>query len=131
MPTTRYFSVEKVGEELRAGDDELSEWARVRGDGFFRPPDQAAFPALAQVAAWASGQNYSAPAINTFMQVADYYLVAQALAGGHTVVTHEVPSASTRRVKIPDACIDLGIGYLTPFDMLRRERARFVLGAAA
>ncbi|MGA3028265.1 MAG: DUF4411 family protein [Bryobacteraceae bacterium] len=55
--------------------------------------------------------------------------MAQALAGQHTVVTHEVPSASIRKIKIPDACIGLGIRCMTPFEMLRRERARFVLGS--
>ena len=34
-------------------------------------------------------------------------------------------------IKIPDACIGLGIKCMTPYQMLRRERARFVLGAAA
>ena len=29
------------------------------------------------------------------------------------------------------ACIGLGIKFMTPFEMLRRERARFVLGAGA
>ncbi len=37
-------------------------------------------------------------------------------------------SASTRKIKIPDACIGLGVKCMTPFEMLRRERARFVLG---
>ncbi len=122
-------SVEKVGDELRAGDDELAGWAVERGRGFFLPPDPAMVPALEQVNAWASGQGYRAQAISTFMQVADYFLVAQALAGKHTVVTHEVPSASRRRIKIPDACIGLGIRCVTPFEMLRNERARFVLGS--
>ena len=45
------------------------------------------------------------------------------------MVTHEVPSASNRKIKIPDACIGLGIKFMTPFEMLRRERAKFVLGA--
>jgi len=36
-----------------------------------------------------------------------------------------VPRSSS---KIPDACIGLGIKCMTPFEMLRRERARFVLG---
>ena len=63
--------------------------------------------------------------------MADYYLVAQAQAGDHTVVTHEVFSASTRKIKIPNACISLGIKCMTPFEMLRRERARFVLGSRA
>lgn len=65
--------------------------------------------------------------MSAFLQVADYYLVAHAKAGNHTVVTHEIPSASTRKIKIPDACIGLGIKFMTPYEMLRRERARFVL----
>lgn len=80
------------------------------------------------VAGWVQSQRYTQSAVSTFLQVADYYLVAQAHAGGYTVVTHEVPSASTRRVKIPDACIGLGIKCVTPYEMLRTERARFVLG---
>jgi len=44
-------------------------------------------------------------------------------------MTHEIPSASTRKIKIPDACIGLGIKCMTPFEMLRRERARFVPGS--
>ncbi|HLF10226.1 MAG TPA: DUF4411 family protein [Gammaproteobacteria bacterium] len=99
-----------------------------RGPGFFLPPDAGAFPALSAVSTWAYGQRYEPSAVSTFLQVADYYLVAQAQAGNHTVVTHEVPSASTRKIKIPDACIGLGIKCMTPFEMLRRERARFVLG---
>jgi hypothetical protein len=119
--------VEKVGDELQAGDDELAEWAEARGISFFLRPDAEVFPALAGVSAWATSGNYEPAAVNTFLQVADYYLVAQALAGGHTVVTHEVPAASTRKIKIPDACIGLGIKCVTPFEMLRKERARFVL----
>ena len=122
------FSVEKVGDEVQGVADELSVWAAARGGGFFLRPDATAFPALATVSTWAQGQNYEPSAVSTFLQVADYYLVAQALAGTHTVVTHEVPAASVRKIKIPDACIGLGIKCMTPFEMLRRERARFVLG---
>ena len=122
------FSIEKVGDEVLALADELSVWADARGAGFFLRPDADIFPALAAVSARASGQRYEPSAVSTFLQVADYYLVAHALAGTHTVVTHEVPSASTRKIKIPDACIGLNIKCMTPFEMLRRERARFVLG---
>jgi hypothetical protein len=125
------FSVEKVGDEVQAMGDELSDWARTRGDVFFLRPEAAVFPSLAAVSAWASGQRYDPAAVSTFLQVADYYLVSQAHSGGHTVVTHEVPAASTRKIKIPDACIGLGIKCMTPYEMLRRERARFVLGPSA
>ncbi len=126
----RVFSVEKAGDELQALGDELSQWASERGNGFFLPPDASDFPAMAEVSAWATRQQYEPAAVDTFLKVADYYLVAQARAGGHTVVTHEVPSASTRKIKIPDACIGLGIKCMTPYEMLRLERARFVLGTA-
>jgi hypothetical protein len=123
----RLFSIEKVGDEVQAVADELSEWAEARGEGFFLRPDATVFPALATVSTWATSQRYEPAAVSTFLQVADYYLVAHAHAGKHTVVTHEVPSASTRKIKIPDACIGLRIKCMTPFEMLRKERARFVL----
>ena len=66
--------------------------------------------------------------MNTFLQVADYYLVAHAKAHGVTVVTHEVPRDSVRKVQIPNVCIGLGIKFMTPYEMLRVEKARFVLG---
>jgi hypothetical protein len=122
------FSIEKVGDEIDAGDDELSAWASQRGPGFFLRPDAAMLPALGLVSNWATEQSYEPAAVNTFLQVADYYLVAHALAHGHTLVTHEIPSTSTKRIKIPNACLGLGIKCMTPFEMLRREGARFVLG---
>ena len=122
------FSIEKVGDEIEAGGDELAEWAKQRGSGFFLPPDAAMLPALGRVSAWAVGQGYDPAAVNTFLQVADYYLTAHALALGYTVVTHEVASPSTRRIKIPNACIGLRIKCVSPFEMLRREHARFILG---
>ncbi|MBM4336328.1 MAG: DUF4411 family protein [Deltaproteobacteria bacterium] len=125
------FSIERVGDEVQAIDDELSDWARERGERFFLEPEPAVLPALADVSAWASGQRYEPAAISTFLPVADYYLVAHALASGHTVVTHEVPSALVRKIKIPDACIGLSIKCMTPNEMLRRERARFVLGSGS
>ena len=111
-----------------AGDDDLARWASQRGDGFFLKPDSQSVPALGTVAAWVNGHpRYSPAAKSTFLQIADYYLVAQALAGKHTVVTHEKPENSVHRVKIPNVCIDLKVKHMTPFEMLRRERARFVL----
>jgi len=126
--TERVFSIEKVGDEILALSDDLSDWVIARGAGFFLRPDATVFPSLAAVSAWATGQAYEPSAISTFLQVADYYLVAQSHAGQHTVVTHEIPSASNRKIKIPDACIGLHVKCMTPYEMLRLERARFVLG---
>lgn len=124
----RVASVEKVGDELAAGADELSTWASQRGSSFLLKPDAAILPALRAASTWVNGQGYDPAAVNTFLQVADYYLVAHALAHGDTVVTHEIPSTSRKRIKIPDVCIGLSIKCMTPFEMLRLERARFILG---
>ena len=125
----RVFAIERVANEIQAGDDALAEWASGRGSEFFLKPDAALQPALGTVARWATSQQYEPAAISTFFQVADYYLVAHALAHNHAVVTHEVPAGSTRRIKIPDACMGVGVRHMNPFEMLRREKARFILGA--
>lgn len=124
----RVFSIEKVGDELTAGEDELSDWAGLRGDSFFLRPDPSMLSALADVSSWVMQQGYDASATSTFLQVADYYLVAHARAHGHTVVTHERPAATPKKVKIPNVCIGMGVKCMTTFEMLRLERARFVLG---
>ena len=128
--TGRVASIDKVGDELQAGGDDLSDWATARGRAFFLPADDPVVPALGRVSGWATSQNYEPAAIATFLQVADYWLVAHALAHDFVVVTHEVPSDSTRKIKIPNACIGLGLSCISPYEMLRRERARFVLGPA-
>jgi len=126
------FSIEKVGDELKAGDDALSKWARARGTAFFLPPTPGLSGALRTVGTWATtGGRYEPAAVSTFLRVADYYLVSQALAGGHVVVTHEVPSPSTKRIKIPDACLGVGVKTMQLHEVLRAERVRFVLGPTA
>jgi hypothetical protein len=72
-------------------------------------------------------QQYEPAAVSTFLQSADYYLIAHALARQAIVVTHEVSARSTKRIKIPDACMGLAIRFI---EMLRREQARFVLEQA-
>jgi Domain of unknown function (DUF4411) len=121
------FSVEKVFGELKAGADPLAEWAEARPD-FFLKPDEAVVPSLQTVSNWAANAGYEPAAVNTFLQVGDYYLVAHAHAHDFTVVTHEVPANSAKKIKIPNACIQLEVACITPYEMLRTERARFVLG---
>lgn len=121
-------SIDKVADEIAAGGDELSEWSKNNSPTLYHTTDAAVAAQFARVSQWATSQQFEPAAINTFLQVADYYLVAHALAGGHVVVTHEVAANTPKRIKIPNACIGLGLHFMTPYEMLRRERARFVLG---
>ena len=126
--TGKVASIKKVAGELQAKKDELSEWATARGDGFFLPPDDAVLLALCAVSDWANGQKYQPGAVNKFLGTADYWLVAHALAHKCIVVTLEVPADKASKIKIPNACTDLGLHCMNPYEMLRHERARFILG---
>lgn len=128
--TGSVFSIDKVADEIQAGQDDLSEWASHQNALFRRTPPTLQ-PQFAQVSAWVTSQQYTPAAINTFLLAADYYLIAHAIAGNHTLVTHETPASSPTRIKIPNACLGLGVKYMTPYQMLRTEKARFVLGAHA
>ena len=125
------FSIDKVANEIAAGDDDLKAWAQKQGTGFFLMTDANIAAQFSKVSEWAKSQNYEPVAINTFLQVADYYRVAHALANKFVVVTHEVPSDSNKRIKIPNICAGLGLRCMNPYEMLRRESARFVLGGSA
>jgi len=125
----RVYTVQRVADEVLAGGDELADWMAAQPATFrlaARPEDQ---PALQTGSQWAAGAGYHQAAVATFLQVGDYFLVAQALSHGFTVVTQEAPDpvVSKKRIKIPDACKAVGVSWLTPFTMLRTEGARFVL----
>lgn len=122
------FSVQQVGQELAVVPDQLAEWAARQGAAFFLKPTPQALTALVRVGDWAIEEDYKLPAVTDFLEGADCYLVAHALADRHRVVTHEVGTRAKKRIKIPNVCASFGIECLTPFEMLRREQARFVLG---
>jgi predicted nucleic acid-binding protein len=123
------YSIEKVADEILAGDDELVAWVREQGSSFFVKPDAAVVHSLAEVSAWAAGGDYDPAAVTTFLEVADSYLVAHAHAHDHVVVTHEVIKNSRKTVQIPEACVAIGVKCMNTFEMLRVEKARFVLGS--
>ena len=126
--TKHVFSIDKVSDEITAGGDELSNWARSQGNSLFLKTDSTVVIQFEKLSNWTLNQGFDPSAINTFMQVADYYLIAHALANNHTVVTHEVPANTLKKIKIPNVCAGLGLKFMTPYEMLRLEKAKFVLG---
>ena len=121
------YSSDSVRTELIAGNDDLLAWVQQRSSTFFISPSAATVPSLQATSSWADGPGYEPAAVSTLLQLADCYLVAQAMQLQFTVVTHEVVANTTRRIKIPNACLGMNVRYVTPFAMLRAEKARFVL----
>jgi hypothetical protein len=124
------LSIERVADEIGAQQDELSEWAATLPKGFFLRPDKTFSDAFQRVSQWALTAGFQPAAYNEFFEVADSYLVAQALAGDHTVVTLEKPATtpSKKKIKVPDACAGVGVKCLTPYALMRLEGVKLVLG---
>ena len=124
-------SVEAVYDELVDYGDQLSDWARDHR-AFFRAPGAAEVRAMATVNGWAAASvDYTLAAKQEFAAAADSALLAYALARGHTVVTHELPANTRKRIPIPNAAVALEVAYASPWRMLRDERPLFVLGQAS
>jgi len=65
----RVASIEKVLDELKAGADELADWARARPE-FFLKPDSQIVSSLKATSDWATSAGYGPAAVNTFLQSA-------------------------------------------------------------
>ena len=120
------YSIKKVHDELKHAA--LSQWAKARPNTFFLSPGSNFGASSSSVSSWVQAQSYFQAAIFEFFNVADFWLVAQALEGGVTVVTHEVPAPDSKnRIKIPDVCKGVGVACMNPFDMLEKLGAIFKL----
>ena len=122
-------SVEAVYDELVDYGDQLSDWAKDRRD-FFLPVTADEVGAVQAVNRWAIESDYDAAAKTEFSAAADSFLLAQALAGGHAVITHEVIRDTRKKIQIPNAAAQLGVSCHLPWHMLRAERPQFVLEGA-
>lgn len=126
----RVMSVVAIKQELERGTDELSEWAKERGEEFFLPVDERSSGAMAAVAGWVQAGDFRDDAKRIFLAGADPWLIAHALAHGHTVVTREVHvEGEKRKVKIPTVCKALNVPCMRTLEMLRKEGVQFVLKA--
>ena len=124
-------SIQAVYDEMKGKKDELSNWARDRGAGFFLVPNDSVFKCMERVSDWANQHpTYTPNAKRRFLSCADSWLVAHSLALGSTVVTHEVRDRKAGNIKIPEACDAFGVDCINPFQMLSAEKANFVKGPA-
>lgn len=115
----KIFSSVKVKEEIDKGNDELKQWCDEQlPKDFFMPFE--AYPEFTRLMTWANGSpHFTAPAKQEFATVADAFLVATAASLGMKVVTFETSDPNCKkRVKIPDACIALGVPYCSLNDLL-------------
>lgn len=124
----RIASIDRIGDELKAGSDQLAAWAKSR-PSLFLTPDASVIDSLRVTSAWAATSRYEQAAVREYTRIADAQLVAHAHAHGLTVVTHEIPSNGLKKIKIPDACRVLDVPYTSIISVLRSEGAAFTLSS--
>lgn len=121
-------SIDRVADELRRGDDELSRWAiESLGETAFMPTNDAETVArYADLIIWVQAQTqFLDYAKEQFAQVADGWLVAYAKRTAGTVVTlEEFDPNVRRRVPIPNVCRAFDVDFITTFEMLRSLNIR-------
>ena len=119
------YTVRAVADEIAPGD-ELGTWFKARPTSFTVDPSSRDAPHLAALAVWASSSTHYLPiAVTEFLSSADYRLVAQAKTLGFTVVTHEKSDLNIKkRIKIPEACAEIGVPYMSPFAVLRAHKMK-------
>ena len=124
------LSHQKVLNELRKSNDELSKWAKGMPKTCFPGETEQEFAVYHDLCAWAANQQYKQPAIVRFCDVdyADPWICAKAKVMGLTLVTQEVSAPYSRKdIKLPDACGSVDVPCINKYELLRRLSARFVL----
>ncbi len=122
----RVFSIDRVFEEILRKEDQLNRWAYTHKNEFFLGPPPDLNPQLEVIVDYLRSEDYRDISIDEFSDSADVHLIAYALSSGFKVVTHEVHKSRKGKIKIPSVCKKLEVGCITPFEMLRREKVRFV-----
>jgi hypothetical protein len=124
----RIRSIQAVLTECQENADALSAWASAR-PAFFPPQTAATAIGMSRVSRWVMAHaNYTPAAKAAFLGDADAILIAEALGGGHTVVTYETREPNRQvKVKIPDVCDALHVPCLRLPDALRAAGAKFTL----
>jgi len=109
--------------ELENGDeDDLLIWARQQKEnGHFIEPDAVVQTIFRQIATYVN-QNYPQFQASAFLNGADPWMIAHAIAYGGSVVTFEVPAPSSKKPKIPDIAAQFGIATLNIYQMVRELR---------
>ncbi len=122
-------SISMVYDELLKGNDELASWAKENDELFFPTNSYQVQQYMVDVSTHVSRLPGLKPnAVPEFLNGADPWLVAMAMANDGVVVTHEMPNPEAKKkIFLPDVCDHFDVPYMNTFDLLIQKEAQFVL----
>jgi hypothetical protein len=118
------LAVDEVKWEIRRKDDDVAKWVRAQR-GLFVPLEHDIQKATKEVLT-ACPRLMAQHGANR--NSADPFVVGFALARAGTVVTQETPANSSRRPRIPDACIAVGVPWMTLPDFVDAQGWQISIG---
>ena len=123
-------SIDLVLDELKKGNDELSDWGQNRVGNFLPVDDENTQKLASEIANFVMQHNvWKEPHVGNFLSGADLWLIAKAKSLGATVVTHELPvDNNSTKVKIPNVCSEFDVPYINTYELLEALQAQFILG---
>ena len=126
----RLFSISFVYDELIKGNDFLVNWSKTNSSLFVDCEDLTTQSELIIISDYVE-KNKAEMAVNAFpefMKGADPWLIAKAKSLNATVVTHETFNPQIKKkFLIPNVAKEFDVPCMTPFQMLLKESANFIL----
>lgn len=121
-------SIEFMGQEIKAGNDDLADWAQQRSNHFIAHDDELTQSVFSDIVNFVMAQDFDPANRDNFLAKGDPWLIAKAKTMGATVVTHEATySPATRKVKIPNICQQFDVLCISTFDLLNELKPKFIL----
>jgi len=123
--TGKIFLPEEVEEEILKTDDDLAQWVKDCKIPIVKTNQRVA-ENLKLI--YKSNPNHKYLVDNTKARsLADPWVIAHTMSKNATVVTKEVKvtAASSKRIKIPNVCENLGIRCINDFQMIRELNLKF------
>ncbi len=124
----KVYSIDRIFDEIESGLNTcpLKIWSKANKSAFFLPLDDATMKSMPAVALCVTSGDYGPASKSRFLASGDPFLIAYAMAHGHTVVSHEVHNPQKKQVKVPTICAALKIPFARTFHMLKAEKASFI-----
>ena len=118
-----------VKKELQDGKDELADWIKKMPNSYFIEADIPIQRKFKPIVNYVMQQNkFSLAEKSRFLNGADPWLVAAAIKGHATVITHETQVGdNSTKIKIPNICNYFKVPCMNIFELLRDEKVKFEL----
>ncbi|MBN1165984.1 MAG: DUF4411 family protein [Methanospirillaceae archaeon] len=123
------LTVKAVREEIIDGNDALRDWMADFPKEFFAEPDIPVQENLRKIVTFIMQEpRFAEHHRYSFLEKADPWLIATAMTGDFTIVTHEEKTGpGSTKVKIPNICEVFQVPFLSVFDLMKAKKVRLHL----